>query len=183
MTAERASNFWGCLAELGPERWQQIGSRKVLGQHEIATVQTTSIDQDAGLVNLTTVLAHAPGEWIASDWPVCALSETATRAYCPRRDARDPEGNQTSRCNAVRHGLTAETVIGALEDAEAGIIRSLQCANLFGETSPIFEGYGCQWWFGNAGSMQSGSGISPKSLEARHLCRRCGRKPIRKAYC
>ncbi|MGC2081647.1 MAG: hypothetical protein WA728_37630, partial [Xanthobacteraceae bacterium] len=26
-------------------------------------------------------------------------------------------GKQTSRCNAVRHGLTAETVIGALEDA------------------------------------------------------------------
>ena len=52
--------------------------RKVLGQHEIATVQTTSIDRDAGLINLTTVLAHASGEWIASDWPVCAVSETAT---------------------------------------------------------------------------------------------------------
>jgi hypothetical protein len=52
--------------------------RKMLGQHEVATVQTTSIDQDAGLINLTTVLAHASGEWIASDWPVCAISETAT---------------------------------------------------------------------------------------------------------
>jgi hypothetical protein len=51
--------------------------RKVLGQHEIATVQTTSIDQAAGLINLTTVLAHTSGEWIASDWPVCAISETA----------------------------------------------------------------------------------------------------------
>jgi ERF superfamily len=51
--------------------------RKILGQHEIATVQTTSIDQAAGIINLTTVLAHASGEWIASDWPVCAISETA----------------------------------------------------------------------------------------------------------
>ena len=52
--------------------------RKTLGQHEIATVQTTAIDQTAGIINLTTVLAHASGEWIASDWPVCAISETAT---------------------------------------------------------------------------------------------------------
>ena len=52
--------------------------RKTLGQHEIATVQTTAIDQTAGIVNLTTVLAHSSGEWIASDWPVCAISETAT---------------------------------------------------------------------------------------------------------
>jgi hypothetical protein len=52
--------------------------RKTLGQHEIATVQTTAIDQTAGVVNLTTVLAHASGEWIASDWPVCAIADTAT---------------------------------------------------------------------------------------------------------
>jgi hypothetical protein len=50
--------------------------RKTLGQHEIATVQTTAIDQAAGIVNLTTVLAHSSGEWIASDWPVCAIAET-----------------------------------------------------------------------------------------------------------
>ena len=51
--------------------------RKTLGQHEIATVQTTSVDQGTGIINLTTLLAHASGEWIASDWPVCAISETA----------------------------------------------------------------------------------------------------------
>jgi hypothetical protein len=51
--------------------------RKTLGQHEIATLQTTAIDQTAGTVNLTTTLAHASGEWIASDWPVCSVAETA----------------------------------------------------------------------------------------------------------
>src|SRR5580692_7890969 len=51
--------------------------RKTLGQHEIATMQTTAIDQTAGTVNLTTVLAHASGEWIASDWPVCAVTDAA----------------------------------------------------------------------------------------------------------
>jgi hypothetical protein len=50
--------------------------RKTLSQHEIATVQTTSIDDAAGLVRLSTVLAHASGEWIASDWPVCPIAET-----------------------------------------------------------------------------------------------------------
>ena len=50
--------------------------RKTLGQYEIATVQTTAIDQAAGIVNLTTVLAHSSGEWIASDWPVCPIAET-----------------------------------------------------------------------------------------------------------
>jgi hypothetical protein len=51
--------------------------RKTLGQHEIATVQMTAIDQAAGVINLTTVLAHSSGEWIASDWPICAIAETA----------------------------------------------------------------------------------------------------------
>ena len=51
--------------------------RKSLGRHEIATVQTTAIDNEAGLVRLTTILAHASGEWISSDWPVCPVSETA----------------------------------------------------------------------------------------------------------
>ena len=52
--------------------------RKTLGQHEIATIQTTAIDQASGLVNLTTVLAHASGEWIASDWPVCPIADMAS---------------------------------------------------------------------------------------------------------
>src|SRR5262245_7418701 len=51
--------------------------RKSLGRHEIAAVQTTAIDAEAGLVRLTTVLAHSSGEWISSEWPVCAVSEVA----------------------------------------------------------------------------------------------------------
>jgi hypothetical protein len=48
----------------------------VLGRHEIAIVQTTAIDE-AGLIRLTTVLAHSSGEWVSADWPVCPVSETA----------------------------------------------------------------------------------------------------------
>ena len=51
--------------------------RKTLGRHEIAVVQTTSTDPAAGMINLTTMLAHASGEWIASEWPVCAITETS----------------------------------------------------------------------------------------------------------
>ena len=51
--------------------------RKCLGQHEIATVQSTAIDRDSGLIRLTTTLVHASGEWVSSDWPVCPASETA----------------------------------------------------------------------------------------------------------
>jgi ERF superfamily len=52
--------------------------RKSLGSHEIATVQTTTLDAETGLIRLTTTLAHSSGEWISSDWPVCPVSETAT---------------------------------------------------------------------------------------------------------
>ena len=55
--------------------------RKALGGHEIATVQTTAIDNEAGLIRLTTTLAHSSGEWLSSEWPVCPVSDTAS----PRR--------------------------------------------------------------------------------------------------
>jgi hypothetical protein len=50
--------------------------RKCLSKHEIAAVQATAIDRDSGLIRLTTTLVHGSGEWIASDWPVCAVTET-----------------------------------------------------------------------------------------------------------
>src|SRR3954447_15028950 len=52
--------------------------RKTLGRHEIATMQSTAYDRDSSTIKLTTTLAHASGEWIASDWPVCALAELPT---------------------------------------------------------------------------------------------------------
>src|SRR3954466_15209595 len=52
--------------------------RKSLGKQEIATVQTTAIDRESGLVRLTTLLAHSSGEWMSSEWPVCPISETAS---------------------------------------------------------------------------------------------------------
>jgi ERF superfamily len=55
--------------------------RKVLSGQEIATVQTTEIDKEAGLIRLTTFLAHSSGEWLSSDWPVCPIAEIAA----PRR--------------------------------------------------------------------------------------------------
>src|SRR6195952_3491058 len=69
-----------------PFRYASLSSgleivRKTLGQHQIAAIQTTAIDQAAGIVNLTTMLAHASGEWIASDWPVCPIADMAS----PRR--------------------------------------------------------------------------------------------------
>jgi hypothetical protein len=52
--------------------------RKTLSQHQIAAIQTTAIDQTARVVCLTTTLAHASGEWIASDWPVCPVADMAS---------------------------------------------------------------------------------------------------------
>src|SRR5262245_6071141 len=50
--------------------------RKTLGQHEIATLQTTAIDQSRH-GQFDHHVGHASGEWIASDWPVCPIAETA----------------------------------------------------------------------------------------------------------
>jgi ERF superfamily len=52
--------------------------RKTLGRHEIAAIQSTSIDNEAGLLRLTTVLAHSSGEWISSEWPVCTIGDIAS---------------------------------------------------------------------------------------------------------
>src|SRR6202521_3827048 len=82
--------------------------RKSLGQHEIATVQTTAIDQDSGQIRLTTLLAHASGEWISSDWPVCAIGETAT-----------PQRMGAALTYARRYALFALVGIAGEDDLDA----------------------------------------------------------------
>jgi hypothetical protein len=52
--------------------------RKTLGRHEIAAIQSTEIDKEAGLLRLITILAHSSGEWISSEWPVCRISDIAS---------------------------------------------------------------------------------------------------------
>ena len=52
--------------------------RKSLGRHEIATIQSTEIDKEAGLLRLTTILAHSSGEWVSSEWPVCQIADIAS---------------------------------------------------------------------------------------------------------
>jgi ERF superfamily len=82
--------------------------RKSLGRHEIATVQTTSIDETAGIIRLTTVLAHASGEWISSDWPVCPVSETAA-----------PQRMGTALTYARRYALFTLVGIAGEDDLDA----------------------------------------------------------------
>ena len=88
-------------------------TRRVLGQHEIATLQRTSIDHASGLINLTTMLAHASGEWIASDWPVCPVGETAS----PRRMG-------AALTYACRYALFALVGIAGEDDLDAPDLQS-----------------------------------------------------------
>ena len=82
--------------------------RKTLGQHEIATLQSTSIDQAAGLVRLKTVLAHSSGEWISSDWPVC-----------PLEDMTSPKRMGAALTYARRYALFALAGIAGEDDLDA----------------------------------------------------------------
>jgi hypothetical protein len=82
--------------------------RKSLGRHEIATVQTTAIDRDAGLVRLTTVLAHSSGEWLSSEWPVCPIADTAS-----------PQRMGAALTYARRYGLFTLVGIAGEDDLDA----------------------------------------------------------------
>src|SRR3954465_1418487 len=97
--------------------------RKSLGRHEIATVQTTAIDVEAGLVRLTTVLAHSSGEWVSSEWPVCPVSETAS-----------PQRMGAALTYARRYALFTLVGIAGEDDLDAPDLRVAPAAA--GGTSP-----------------------------------------------
>ena len=99
--------------------------RKTLGQHEIATVQTTSIDQEAGLIRLTTVLAHSSGEWVSSDWPVCPVTETAA-----------PHRMGAALTYARRYALFTLVGIAGEDDLDAPDLKSPTAQNIGIVTPP-----------------------------------------------
>jgi hypothetical protein len=101
--------------------------RKTLGQHEIATVQSTAIDHTAGMVNLTTTLAHASGEWIASDWPVCPIAETA-----------NPQRMGAALTYARRYALFTLVGIAGEDDLDAPDL----CDGSRSPTTSLKPGYG-----------------------------------------
>jgi hypothetical protein len=97
--------------------------RKCLGRHEIAAVQTTAIDNDVGLIRLTTVLAHSSGEWVSSDWPVCPVSETAA-----------PHRLGAALTYARRYALFTLVGIAGEDDADAPDLAETAPANGLGSS-------------------------------------------------
>jgi hypothetical protein len=83
-------------------------ARKSLGRHEIAIVQSTAIDKEAGLIRLHTVLVHSSGEWMASEWPVCPVS-----------DAGSPQRMGAALTYARRYALFALVGIAGEDDLDA----------------------------------------------------------------
>jgi hypothetical protein len=127
--------------------------RKALGQHEIAIIQTTAIDGAAGLVNLTTMLAHASGEWIASDWPVCPVTDMAS-----------PQRMGAALTYARRYALFSLVGIAGEDDLDApdlatGPVTPLN--RLSNEASTRFGGHRSSSRLGNGHA-----GARPATLDA-----------------
>src|SRR5450756_1998477 len=105
--------------------------RKCLGRHEIAAVQTTAIDNEAGLIRLTTLLAHSSGEWISSDWPVCPVSETAA-----------PHRLGAALTYARRYALFTLVGLAREDDADAPDLAAPAPANTLGTSGRNTNGNG-----------------------------------------
>jgi hypothetical protein len=121
--------------------------RKTLGQHEIATLQTTAIDQGAGVVNLITTLAHSSGEWVASDWPVCGLAETAT-----------PHRMGAALTYARRYALFTLVGIAGEDDLDAPNLATPVPSPRGAQTAKTLETKGAQNGSGSNGHGNDGYG-------------------------
>ena len=129
--------------------------RKTLGQHEIATVQTTAIDQTAGMVNLTTTLAHASGEWIASDWPVCPIAETA-----------NPQRMGAALTYARRYALFTLVGIAGEDDLDApDLCDGSLAARNDARSSRGTDSLGCRRESPAMDSVATRAGERPRTLE------------------
>ncbi|WP_342710765.1 ERF family protein [Bradyrhizobium sp. B124] len=82
--------------------------RKTLSRQEIATIQTTRIETTTGHIHLTTLLAHASGEWICSDLPVCTV-----------KDVEAPHRMGAALTYARRYALFALVGIAGEDDLDA----------------------------------------------------------------
>src|SRR6266702_6006451 len=82
--------------------------RKTLSQQEIATIQTTRTVAATGQIHLTTLLAHASGEWISSDLPVCS-----------GKDVEAPHRMGAALTYARRYALFALVGIAGEDDLDA----------------------------------------------------------------
>jgi hypothetical protein len=125
--------------------------RKSLGRHEIAAVQTTAIDGDAGLVRLTTVLAHSSGEWISSEWPVCPVSEIAV-----------PHRMGAALTYARRYGLFTLVGIAGEDDVDAPGTGPAQEAQGGGREAPL------RTLQGNGRAPSRGNGFPRRPIPRRH---------------
>ena len=106
--------------------------RKALGQHEIAVVQTTALDEATRTVRLNTMLAHSSGEWIASDWPVCPMS-----------DMNAPQRMGAALTYARRYGLFTLVGIAGEDDLDAPDLNAVNSGPATAEPS-LRPGHRCQ---------------------------------------
>jgi hypothetical protein len=132
--------------------------RKSLGRHEIATVQTVSIDERGGLIRLTTTLAHSSGEWVSSDWPICPISETAT-----------PQQMGAALTYARRYALFTLVGIAGEDDLDAPVLNSPPTDGIARQTSKV-----------NQSGEESDTAIHPSlPLTSQAAIDKDRRKPVR----
>src|SRR6516164_6885355 len=90
--------------------------RKTLSQHEIATVQTTAIDETAGIVRLSTVLAHASSD------------EKGRLNGGPRTPSKEASGRAT-RVSTTSNPVLEPTASAALRDKLIAELKQLNSAD------------------------------------------------------